>query len=354
MRLFIPVVSAAMAAVATVQAAAIGLADTPLLAVFGNSLSDIGTLKALTLGIVPSSPYWKGRFSSGPTWNEYLELLMGYRLYNKAVGGATSDNDHSTTIDILGIHLPSTQDQINFFKLGHPLFKKRRTRDEDIAILEIGANDYFVDTPRLQEGSLSIANFTQTLADTVVGQLEQLRGIGFRNIVVLNMAAIQDTPMAIQANQRELADATVTTYNNLLAVKANAWAKVASDLSLFTVSDIGGFVKIAAGSSAISSALGLKNVTGACLDTLDTSTQAARMNSAMNATVGSVCTDPSEFFFFDDIHPTERVHRLYGYYLWKALAALKKGKSFHLCESNLLSLIKNYNLGTPVSKPVAI
>ncbi|KAJ2449320.1 hypothetical protein EV183_004951 [Coemansia sp. RSA 2336] len=354
MKLFIPVISIAIAAIVNVQAVAVRSLTTPKVHVFGDSLSDIGNLKQLTLGLVPAAPYWKGRFSSGPVWNEYLALLLKYDLYNKALGGSTSDNSHSTLIDILGLHIPSTQDQLNYFKFTRPLYKLDATRDQDIAVLEVGANDYFADSGSLADGSLGVASFTGTLADTVIGQLEQMRQIGFKNIIVTNLAAIQFTPMATQGGQQALASQAVNTYNSELAAKANAWAKTAEDVSLFAIADIGKFVEVTVNSHQIIEALGLTNVTGACLDTLDTSSAKSMINSCMNVSTESVCSDPSRFYFFDDVHPSERVHRLYGYYSWMEIDALRQGKTYDITESNLLSLIKTYNLGTPAPKPAAI
>ncbi|KAJ1845705.1 hypothetical protein LPJ70_002384 [Coemansia sp. RSA 2708] len=354
MKLFIPAISAVIAAVASVHAVAIRSTNKPTLHIFGDSLSDVGTLKQLTLGIAPASPYWNGRFSSGPVWNEYLALLLDYKLYNKALGGSTSDNSHSTLIDVLGIHIPSTQDQINYFKFLRPLYMLDSTRDQDIAILEVGANDYFADTSKLTSGELSVNSFTGTLLTSVLDQLEQLRKIGFKNILVANMAAIQYTPMAAQGSQKALANTAVTSYNADLATQANEWAKNAKDLTTFAVADIGKFVEVTVNSPAIIQALGLTNATGACLDTLDTSSAAAMINSCMNVSTESVCTDPSRFYFFDDVHPSERVHRLYGYYSWMEINALKQGEVFELSEPSLLALIKKYNLGTAAPKPVAI
>ncbi|KAJ2501742.1 hypothetical protein GGH96_001706 [Coemansia sp. RSA 1972] len=354
MKLFISAVSVLIVAVANVQANVERSITKPKLHIFGDSLSDVGTLKQLTLGLAPAVPYWNGRFSSGPVWNEYLSLLLGYNLYNKALGGSTSDNTHSTLIDVLGIHIPSTQDQINYFQFTRPLYKLDFTRNQDIAVLEVGANDYFAKVADLASGSLDVASFTDTLSSTVVDQLEQLRKIGFKNIVVVNMAAIQYTPMATGANQQDLASKTVTTYNSQLAAKANAWAKTAADVSMFAIGDIGKFVEVTANSKNIINALGLTNVTGACLDTLDTSSPKAMIASCMDIPTESVCTDPSKFYFFDDVHPSERVQRLYGYYNYMEISALREGKVFELTEANLLSLISAYKLGTPAPKPAAI
>ncbi|KAJ1837314.1 hypothetical protein LPJ70_005902, partial [Coemansia sp. RSA 2708] len=123
MKLFVTLSVAVAAVVTTVQASLIPA--TPTLHIFGDSLSDVGTLQKLTLGLLPPPPYWKGRFSSGPVWNEYLAKLRNYDLYNKAIGGSTSDNKNSALLDFspikLPVNIPSTQDQINFFKAIKPL-----------------------------------------------------------------------------------------------------------------------------------------------------------------------------------------------------------------------------------------
>ncbi|KAJ1755569.1 hypothetical protein LPJ77_006192 [Coemansia sp. RSA 2523] len=317
-------------------------------------MSDIGTLKELTNGLLPLLPYWNGRFSSGPVWNEYLALLLGYNHYSKSLGGSTSDNTHSMLTNDYNLYISSTQEQISYFRFTNLLYKQDKTRDQDIAILEVGANDYFAEVDNLASGSLSISSFTDTLSTTVVDQLEQLRKIGFKNIVVANMGAIQYTPMAIQANQQDFTKVIVDTYNTQLTAKANAWAKTAADVDMFAICDFGKFIEVTASSQIVIEALGLTNVTGACLDTLDTSSSKATIAARTNVPNESVCIDPSRFYFFDNVHPAERIQRLFGYYNWMEINAQRQGKVFEPTESNLLLLIKTYKLGTPAPKPAAI
>ncbi|KAJ2745367.1 hypothetical protein GGI20_002212 [Coemansia sp. BCRC 34301] len=335
-------------AIAGVQAA------KPTLYVFGDSLSDVGTLKQLTLGLVPPSSYWQGRFSSGPVWNEYLAKLLDYNLYNKAIGGSTSDNKHSTLIDVLNINIPSTQDQINFFKFTNPLYFLDGTRSKDIVALEIGPNDFFAELKNLASGALSVSSFVDTLSNTVVGQLEQLRKAGFKNFIVANLAAIQYTPYAGQHNARALAATTVNAYNQQLAAKANAWARSASGLGLFAVGDIGGFVESTINSPAVINALGLTDTANPCIEGINTDSVGGLLASIMNCSNNPSCPDPSLHYFFDPIHPSERVHRLYGYFGRELVTALLQGSTYNLTESNLLSLISRHNLGTPAPKPVKV
>ncbi|KAJ2205327.1 hypothetical protein IW143_005341, partial [Coemansia sp. RSA 520] len=229
-----------------------------------------------------------------------------------------------------------------------------KTRDQDIAILEVGANDYFAEVNNLASGSLNVSSFTDTLSTTVVDQLEQLRKIGFKNIVVANMGAIQYTPMAFQANQHDFTRAIVDTYTAELTAKANAWAKTAADVDMFAICDFGKFIEATASSQIVIEALGLTNVTGACLDTLDISSSKATITARTNVPNESVCIDPSRFYFFDNVHPAERIQRLFGYYNWMEINAQRQDKVFEPTESNLLLLIKTYKLGTLAPKPAAI
>ncbi|KAJ2911017.1 hypothetical protein GGI21_000266 [Coemansia aciculifera] len=337
-------------------AAAIVQASSPTLYIFGDSLSDVGTLKELTLGLVPAQPYWNGRFSSGPVWNEYLAKLLNFNLYNRAIGGSTSDNDHDTIIDVLNIKIPSTEDQINFFKFTHPLYFLDSTINNDIAVLEVGANDFFAEKTALTNGNITATFFTDQLASTVVSQLETMRKIGFKNIVLTNMAAIQNTPMATTDGIVDMTTTVVTQYNTKIAAAASAWASKASGVNSFMLSDIGSFVQVTVTSPAIAAALGLTDVTNACLGVgYDGYSLETLISSAMGiAPTKGVCTDPSNHYFFDDVHPAERVQRLFGYYTFTAISAKAQNTVYELNEANILALISQYNLGTPAPKPVAI
>ncbi|KAJ1964446.1 hypothetical protein GGI12_001430 [Dipsacomyces acuminosporus] len=330
----------------------------PTLYVFGDSLSDIGLLNKLTLGYAARPPYWEGRFSSGPVWNEYLALLLKYNLYNKSLGGSTSDNAHSSLFPP-PIQIPSTQDQINYFKFMHPMYQQGSTLGADVAFLEVGHNDFSAELDRLKSGELSIDSFITTLSDTVISQLEQMKQIGFKNILVTNLAEMQYTPMAEVYKFKSLARETIGKYNQMLASKANAWAESAN-LKSFLFVDIGGFVELTVHSKAIASALGLTDTTTSCIDgnTLNFARSndklAAFIKWVIDAKEAFMCSDPSTHYFFDLEHPAERIHRLFGYAGKELVTAALSGKTFEMNEANLLTLISKYNLGTPAPKPARI
>ncbi|KAJ1667504.1 hypothetical protein IW140_003014 [Coemansia sp. RSA 1813] len=327
----------------------------PTLYIFGDSLSDVGTLKTMTLGLVPPKPYWEGRFSSGPAWNEYLALLLKYNLYNRALGGSTSDNTHSTLIDILNINIPSTQDQINYFKFTRPLYKLDPSRKKDVAVLEVGANDFFAELTNLKSKKLTIDSFVNTLSTTVMSQVDQLHKIGFKNLIVANMAAIQYTPMSNEDSEtRQIAQTMVIEYNKLLESAAASWKSSAKDVGFFAIGDIGGFVELTIGSPAIIGALDLNDTKSSCIAGLVTESVGDLLLSIINSADTPTCADPSTKYFFDDIHPAERIHRLFGYYANELVKALFSGSTYDLNEENLLYLISTYKLNTKAPKPASV
>ncbi|KAJ2778924.1 hypothetical protein H4R18_004316 [Coemansia javaensis] len=357
MKLLVPLSAAVAAAVAVVQAA------SPTLYVFGDSLSDIGTLRELTLGLVPPPPYWRGRFSSGPVWNEYLAPLLSYGLYNKAVGGATSDNANASVLKLvpfMPIDLPSAQNQISYFRAIKPFYSSSPTRNDDIAVLEIGANDFFAEMFKLAAGQLTPGSFVETLSTTVIKQLEQLRTIGFKNFIIADLAAIQHTPMAKLLKIEAVSAATVTQYNQVLAAKVAAWAGSAKGLGFYGIAPLGKFVEVTALSANVSQALGLADVSTSCvggnaLNLIQAQNKlVALMNFVVNADSNLMCTNPSTNYFFDVVHPAERVQRLFGYYAKHLVDALRQGATFDMTEANMLALIKQHSLNTPAPKPAKV
>ncbi|KAI9501728.1 hypothetical protein GGI25_004357 [Coemansia spiralis] len=349
---------------AAFHAVVVSAATLPTLYIFGDSLSDIGTLKQLTLGLIPPKPYWEGRFSSGPNWSEYAAKLLGFNLYNKAIGGSTSDNKNSALLNFspieLPINIPSSQDQINYFKITQPFYSQSATRSLDIAVLEIGANDFFAQVLNLATNTLTVDSFVETLSNTVINQLEQLRKIGFKNVVVANLAAIQYTPFADILNIEGLANQTVSLYNSHLAAKANAWAKNAQGVQNFNIADIGRFVEVTASSTAIANALGLTNTKTSCVggNVLNIAQADNKLLALIKLIVDAkedlLCSNPSTNYFFDFVHPAERIQRLFGYFSKEMVVSALQGTTFELNESNILSIIRKYNLGTPAPKPVAV
>ncbi|PIA18563.1 hypothetical protein COEREDRAFT_6279 [Coemansia reversa NRRL 1564] len=469
----------ALVTVAVLAESAICSSNIPTLYVFGDSLSDIGVLKNLTNGLVPPSPYWEGRFSSGPVWNEYTARLIGYNLYNTAAAGSTMDNDFSnilkvlstksmpltptgvteedTTTDLVSstpadkpfkipkldlsvildiipglskfiggllsivpglldvlselinaltsilplnipdvdlsgllndilsilpikipglgeeesstlwkrisepsqITVPSVQTQLGNFKAVVDANPTMNISQKDIAVLEVGSTDLIVGILGIASNTITPDEFVERLLDSVIAQVKQLHEIGFKNIIVVDMLALQHTPFADTLNVKELFSNTVELYNKKLAEGVDSWASSVDGLGFASVAELGKFVEVTIGSSKILNALGIINTENSCLgaDILGIIAKGEELGPtrfASEVKQSLVCSDPSVNYFFDIVHPAERIQRLFGYYFSERLTYLSNGKSLEIDEASILDTIQKHDLGTPAPKPAQI
>ncbi|KAJ1726785.1 hypothetical protein LPJ72_006211, partial [Coemansia sp. Benny D160-2] len=132
----------------------------------------------------------------------------------------------------------------------------------DIAVLEIGANDANSAFVEIESGNQSVYEFADQLSDEIVLQLEMLRHIGFKRILVANLPALQHTPIVKRKSRSLLAATTVSVYNQMLDFKAKEWSQQAN-LDSFAVIDLGKFLTIAM-SPSVTQSLGITNITSFC------------------------------------------------------------------------------------------
>lgn len=83
-------------------------------------------------GFPPSPPYWKGRFSNGPTWLEYVAEKIDYKVVNFGHGGATTDNAHAYS-EFNGYVVPGVLQQVENLPVDGA--------EDDLYIIYIGYND---------------------------------------------------------------------------------------------------------------------------------------------------------------------------------------------------------------------
>ncbi|KAL7752935.1 hypothetical protein RI367_001385 [Sorochytrium milnesiophthora] len=106
--------------------------------IFGDSLTDVGngTYPASNF-TYPPAPYYKGRYSNGQVWIEYLTQTLGASLTSYATGGATSVNAPD---DQPPMPIPSVNDQISKFIADFPTLPPACS---SLYMVWIGGNDIF-------------------------------------------------------------------------------------------------------------------------------------------------------------------------------------------------------------------
>jgi phospholipase/lecithinase/hemolysin len=239
--------------------------------VFGDSLSDMGTVFRATGGMYPPNPtYYQGRYSNGRVWVEYLALrlhLSSKQTNNFAYGGATTGSNGNSLV-------PGLLTQVQSFTQTH-----QQTNPNALYVLWAGANDY-----------LQGVSSATVPVENVTGGIASLAGVGAKKILVANLPDLGQLPaMRTRANSASLS-ALTQAHNQGLRRSLKLLSQQYSDLQIVTL-DANRLYRDAIANPA---AFGFTNVISACLS-------------------GSrACSNPDQFLFWDGIHPTTAAHRILG------------------------------------------
>lgn len=283
--------------------------------VFGDSLSDTGNLFNASGGQFPPENlgYFNGRVSNGPNWVDYLSQDLGLSTptpvlnvldgtpptggINYAFGGATT-----TTANTLDSNLFGLPQEIGAFT--NPLIQNNQTADANaLYIVWAGANDYLPTT------SPNFTPFTtpETTVSNIAGAVNGLAGVGAKNIMVVNLPSLGNTPLANGLSPFPAPDLPPNTPDRLnnLTDAHNALLSTTLD--------------------NLSSALNGQNVNLISLDVnalfqevLDP-TRSPFSNLTDPCILNPSCTNPDEFLFWDGNHPTTATHRLIGQLAFNSL-----------------------------------
>ncbi|QFU74345.1 hypothetical protein EY643_01035 [Halioglobus maricola] len=185
------------------------------LVIFGDSLSDTGRLKR-RLKMVPRPPYWVGRFANGPVWSDYLEVSAQLAVQNHARGGAMATQREPMDSEELIQRIytngqffvsGSITHQIDGYTANDVGDSGVVRADASVAILWAGANDYIskeafdssisllLSKPYAEDGYASIVS---KVTDALELNLAQLRELGFKRMMLVNLPNLGLTPMVLQ------------------------------------------------------------------------------------------------------------------------------------------------------------
>lgn len=239
--------------------------------VFGDSLSDVGTVFRATGGMYPPNPtYFQGRYSNGRVWVEYLSdrlHLSSRQTNNFAYGGATTGSEGNSLV-------PGLLAQVQSFTQAH-----QQTNPNGLYVLWAGANDYL---QGVGSATIPVENVTKAIAS--------LAGVGVKKILVANLPDLGKLPATrTSANSTNLS-ALTQAHNQGLRRSLKLLSQQHSDLQIVTL-DANTLYRKAIATPAT---FGFTNVISPCLS-------------------GSrACGNPDQFLFWDGIHPTTAAHRILG------------------------------------------
>jgi phospholipase/lecithinase/hemolysin len=233
--------------------------------VYGDSLSDNGNLFAASQSLIPggeppSPPYYMGRFSNGPVAVEQLAAKLGVPLIDYAFGGATTgvgnQLDGGTQTTLGTFHVPGMLTELAAFPPPAALTSTA------LFVVWGGANDYELG----ESVNVAIADI-----DAIVNAL---RADGATHILVPGLPDLGLTPEFLGVS-------SATLYSEQF--NAGLQATLPSGVTYFDTFALLNSIE------ANAMSYGITNTTGSC------------------STATSLCTDPSQYIFFDDIHPTTTV-----------------------------------------------
>lgn len=175
-------------------------------AIFGDSLSDMGNMYKYSWHFIPKSPpYYKGHFSNRQVWPEYLlERYFGpdsrKRLSNYAVGGSGAvltkeENLPYTLATEMAVYLNAD---------------KHQQLESILHVVWSGSNNYLNGPENVDEVT------TYVVDEGVMFNVKALIDNGAKMIVVGNLPDISTTPEASHAKNRELLATLIREHNNKL------------------------------------------------------------------------------------------------------------------------------------------
>jgi phospholipase/lecithinase/hemolysin len=271
--------------------------------VFGDSLSDNGNINKVTLGVEPGNEYYAGRFSNGPVWTEWL----GYRL-GKAPGLLSYDPFITSRVDGYNFahggaaaverwFLPDFLEapaQASYY--ARQVRKGRMSASAgDVATLWIGGNDYL----NYDEGSVP------TVVNGVMKSLRTVDSTGVGRIVLMNMPSLGEIPGEIGGPDRAKLNTKTLQHNNLLNKEVAAF-KTTARSQIVQVDTYAMFraVRQGAGGFTVVKPGDRGSATGTCKG---------------DGLLLAAC--PTNYFFYDGVHPTVTGHRFIAGVVRDRLAA---------------------------------
>ncbi|AJO77070.1 SGNH/GDSL hydrolase family protein [Pseudomonas sp. MRSN 12121] len=270
---------------------------------FGDSYSDNGASDRLTRDMLsrqfkdaqplPGELYWQGRWSNGPTAVEVLAQNLRLPLTDHAVGGAKSGRNNyyawMTAYRDTGV-----SGQIDDYLAN----AKGRADPRALYFIFISANDFFehADFGHQEPIDDLAASSIEHIQDAV----SRLAGAGARHFLVVGSTDLSHAPAVVAGGQREQA---LRYQQRLQRQLPTLLAPLSQQLAVrLTYFDHIAFSDRLRGQAAEH---GLTQLDQPCQPTYPE--------------VKPACAQPDGYFYWDEWHPTRKVHALAGAAMAKAL-----------------------------------
>ncbi|CAH1764604.1 3605_t:CDS:2 [Entrophospora sp. SA101] len=265
--------------------------------VFGDSYSDNGNVFLLTNKTWPISI--GGRFSNGWVWPEHLSRLSNAKLVDLAYGGRNSD-----------VLVPGIKQQVDKY-LKH--CKKKKSDSTLFTVWDAG-NDYLnsnysIDPKLLVKSIMTSINTLYTK-------------VGAINYFVPDLPDLTITPMIRELPElKTKVPNVVKLHNSELKIALDAFEKTNPKVKIYRFPTVKWFKSILTPNNTKITQSGIENTVDACAN--------------FYATPPIVCPNPDKYAFWDSVHLTTKIHKLFADHIVK----LRTPNEIHHIQLN--AIIKN-------------
>ncbi len=128
---------------------------------FSDSLTDEGWAHRTTRGVIPNPSYYRGRFSNGPVWPEYIRGGLHIEDLNLSTGGAASSNENSYVRLRNIVGFPKSVQQ----SIKDHIKAKDFTPAGTLYVIWVGANDFFANVKNVSGVALNIKESAELLIE---------------------------------------------------------------------------------------------------------------------------------------------------------------------------------------------
>ncbi|HME69356.1 MAG TPA: SGNH/GDSL hydrolase family protein, partial [Myxococcota bacterium] len=286
----------------------------------GDSLSDDGNSYSIDGSAFPASPPYEKWWSNGPVAVNVLASNLGIPLGPSATGGrdyavagATTGTSNILTAGGIGAFANTgMQNQVNSFTGAPPAFNPATS----LFVLWGGGNDLVL-SPTSQAVTQAVSNLS--------AEVTQLAAAGARNFLIPNWLDWSLSPSAIALGPA----AQAYTHSLVLLFNSDLATALGTLRGQLPTSNLMSFDTYDALNTVISNpaTYGLTNVTSPCVI----------LNTPFGGpiTIASLCTNPSQYSWWDAEHPTATVHEVLG---TDMVAAVPEPSTLSLALLGLLTL----------------
>ena len=298
--------------------------------VFGDSLSDVGNVQAVTTGLAPLVPptpgpyYFNGRYSNGPNCVELLSQGLGLGAVRPSVAGG---NDYAYggalatgTPPPASLVVQDVDDQVSQYLAAHPVASPTA-----LYVVYAGSNDLITNPSSGAAAAASLA-----------GSIGRLYDAGARHVLAPNLPLLGLVPrFNADSAAATAADAATTQFNAAVAASLDQLLARDPGLTLYRLDVAGLFADLVANPAAF----GLVNVTDPAAPGLHLGDQ--------TYDTSRIVANPDQYLFWDDLHPSRAGQAVLGQ---AALAAVPEPASLAPVMLGMLGLLRRRRRRTNVRR----